>query len=29
MSISGLYDLTEIVKVPSVNCDVRLDGDPR
>jgi len=25
MSISGLYDLTEIVKVPSVNCDVRLD----
>jgi len=26
MSISGLYDLTEIVKVPSVNCDVRLDG---
>jgi arylformamidase len=23
-SISGLYDLTEIVKVPSVNCDVRL-----
>src|SRR5258708_8977640 len=26
MSISGLYDLTEIVKVPSVNCAVRLDG---
>jgi len=26
MSISGLYDLREIVKVPSVNCDVRLDG---
>src|SRR3977135_4589538 len=25
MSISGLYALTEIVKVPSVNCDVRLD----
>ena len=25
MSISGLYDLTEIIKVPSVNCDVRLD----
>src|SRR5713101_7554762 len=25
MSISGLYDLTEIVRVPSVNCDVRLD----
>jgi arylformamidase len=25
MSISGLYDLTEIVKVPSVNCDVHLD----
>jgi len=25
VSISGLYDLTEIVKVPSVNCDVRLD----
>jgi arylformamidase len=25
LSISGLYDLTEIVKVPSVNCDVRLD----
>ena len=25
MSISGLYDLTEIVKVPSVNSDVRLD----
>jgi len=25
MSISGLYDLTEIVKVPSVNRDVRLD----
>ena len=25
MSISGLYDLAEIVKVPSVNCDVRLD----
>jgi arylformamidase len=24
LSISGLYDLTEIVKVPSVNCDVRL-----
>ena len=23
-SISGLYDLAEIVKVPSVNCDVRL-----
>ncbi len=26
LSISGLYDLTEIVKVPSVNCDVRLTG---
>jgi arylformamidase len=26
MSISGLYDLTEIVKVPSVNCDVHLDA---
>ena len=25
MSISGLYDLAEIVKVPSVNCDVHLD----
>jgi len=25
MSISGLYDLGEIVKVPSVNCDVHLD----
>jgi arylformamidase len=25
LSISGLYDLTEIVKVPSVNSDVRLD----
>lgn len=25
VSISGLYDLTEIVKVPSVNCDVRLN----
>ena len=25
MSISGLYDLAEIVKVPSVNCDARLD----
>jgi arylformamidase len=25
LSISGLYDLTEIVKVLSVNCDVRLD----
>jgi arylformamidase len=25
LSISGLYDLTEIVKVPSVNCDVRLN----
>jgi len=25
LSISGLYDLAEIVKVPSVNCDVRLD----
>ena len=25
MSISGLYDLTEIVKVPSVNCDVHLE----
>jgi len=25
MSISGLYDLTEIVRVPSVNCDVHLD----
>ncbi|MGB5081321.1 MAG: alpha/beta hydrolase [Burkholderiales bacterium] len=25
LSISGLYDLTEIVKVPSVNCDVRLE----
>jgi arylformamidase len=25
LSISGLYDLTEIVKVPWVNCDVRLD----
>jgi len=24
LSISGLYDLTEIVKVPSVNGDVRL-----
>lgn len=24
LSISGVYDLTEIVKVPSVNCDVRL-----
>jgi arylformamidase len=24
LSISGLYDLTEIVKVSSVNCDVRL-----
>jgi arylformamidase len=24
LSISGLYDLTEIVKVPSVNCDVHL-----
>ena len=24
LSISGLYDLTEIIKVPSVNCDVRL-----
>jgi len=24
-SISGIYDLTEICKVPSVNCDVRLD----
>lgn len=24
LSISGLYDLTEIVKVPSVNCDARL-----
>jgi arylformamidase len=24
VSISGLYDLREIVKVPSVNCDVRL-----
>jgi len=24
LSISGLYDLTEICKVPSVNCDVRL-----
>ncbi len=23
-SVSGVYDLTEIVKVPSVNCDVRL-----
>jgi len=27
VSISGLYDLTEIVKVPSVNCDVRLDEE--
>jgi arylformamidase len=27
MSISGLYDLTEIVKVPSVNCDVRLNEE--
>lgn len=25
LSISGLYDLTEIVKVPSVNGDVRLN----
>src|SRR5712691_9476491 len=25
LSVSGLYALTEIVKVPSVNCDVRLD----
>jgi arylformamidase len=25
LSISGLYDLTEICKVPSINCDVRLD----
>jgi arylformamidase len=25
LSISGLYDLTEVVKVPSVNCDVRLE----
>jgi arylformamidase len=25
-AISGVYDLTEICKVPSVNCDVRLDG---
>jgi len=25
LSVSGVYDLTEIVKVPSVNCDVRLD----
>src|SRR5438094_179025 len=25
MSISGLYDLTEIVRVHSVNCDVHLD----
>jgi arylformamidase len=26
LSISGLYDLTEIVKVPSVNNDARLTG---
>ncbi len=26
LSISGVYDLTEICKVPSVNCDVRLSG---
>jgi arylformamidase len=26
-SISGLYDLTEMVKVPSVNCDVSLDEE--
>lgn len=25
LSISGIYDLREIVKVPSINCDVRLD----
>jgi arylformamidase len=25
-SISGLYDLTEICKTPSINADVRLDG---
>jgi arylformamidase len=25
LSVSGVYDLTEIVKVPTVNCDVRLD----
>jgi arylformamidase len=24
LSISGLYDLTEIVRAPSINCDVRL-----
>lgn len=24
LSVSGVYDLTEIVKVPTVNCDVRL-----
>ena len=24
LSVSGVYDLTEIVKVPSVNCDVKL-----
>jgi len=24
LAVSGVYDLTEIVKVPSVNCDVRL-----
>jgi arylformamidase len=27
LSISGLYDLTEIIKVPSVNCDVRLNEE--
>ena len=26
LSISGVYDLTEICKVPSVNCDVRLSA---
>ena len=25
LSISGIYDLREIVKVPSINCDVHLD----
>jgi len=25
LSVSGIYDLREIVKVPSVNCDVRLN----
>lgn len=27
LSISGLYDLTEIMKVPSINCDVRLSEE--